>query len=285
MLVNAHGSKKSIEGVQIEARQEHPQAFRWSHNPEVLIHVFEPHISLTSTVFKFDEDEDGKSISAPFLTQRLPKTSSQKKEELWPPSTIPSATRVRRGDIDETERHHISLTTRVPENFSCSTLKLPLSGSIPPSPGRAPSDSDTRTWSTLAPQLYRPTAKAPFNGIFVGDYAGHGPEFVLIMHQSSTILQQQINGKLHVEHSPPLPGHRMPHNGPAVSGSMVAVKLTGDESVPRGCLSFVADDLGTNGLVRVADEWPFKDAPIIRSKGVRSASSTGKCESHSFHSP
>merc|ERR1712000_274801 len=41
---------------------------------------------------------------------------------------------------------------------------------------------EVSTWSTIDPSLYRPTPDKPFQGIFVGDYAGHGCEFLLVMH-------------------------------------------------------------------------------------------------------
>ena len=283
---NGHGPKRIVEGIQIEARNQLPQAHRWSHNPDVLIHVFDPQIALTSTVFSFKEgQQDDLLASSPFLVHRLPKSSPQAQDQLWPPRTIPATTRVKVGDVAECEELQISTNPRVPEEFSCSTFKMHHREGESVTFGHGqptPSEGQTTTWSTLVPQLYIPSAKAPFNGIFVGDTVGHGPEFFLIMQQQSTIMQQQVNGRLNVIHSPPIPDHRVPGNGPTLSGSLVAVKLTGNEDVPRGCLSWVVDDLGTNGLVRMATEWPFAGAPIIKGRGVVSASSGGKCKLNSF---
>ncbi|AEO68196.1 uncharacterized protein THITE_2079092 [Thermothielavioides terrestris NRRL 8126] len=50
-------------------------------------------------------------------------------------------------------------------------------------------------------------------------------------------------------------------------GRLLAIKLTGDANVPRGECSWVADDLGRGGLVRVATEEPFAGVRVVRSRG------------------
>ena len=50
-------------------------------------------------------------------------------------------------------------------------------------------------------------------------------------------------------------------------GRIEAIKRTGDPTIPRGEYTFIAPDIGPNGLIRVATEEMFKGARIVKSVG------------------
>lgn len=109
-----------------------------------------------------------------------------------------------------------------------------------------PTDNEAiSNYATIDPSLYVPTKEKPYQGIWVGDYSAHGCEFLLIYQLTQ-------------------PGDR---EGSEQWNTLRAVKLTGDPNVPRGEVTFVAHDIGPNGLVRVADEEPFAGARIVHCFG------------------
>jgi hypothetical protein len=107
---------------------------------------------------------------------------------------------------------------------------------------------DISTYATLDPELYTPTPEKPYQGIWVGDYSGHGCEFLWIHHDDGSL---PVLG-----YAPAIPRERL-----------LAVKLTGDANVPRGEFSWVVEDLGNGGLVRVEKEPPFEGVRVVKSEG------------------
>lgn len=122
------------------------------------------------------------------------------------------------------------------------------------------------TYSTLDPVLYTPTAEKPWRGIWVGDYSGHGCEFLLIN-------QLEVEGEEDEKPLTKLEGETEAAfeerflNERVYRGRLEAVKLTGDANVPRGEYTFVADDLGEDGFIGIAQEPPFQGARVVKSKG------------------
>ena len=122
------------------------------------------------------------------------------------------------------------------------------------------------TFSTLDPVLYTPTADMPWRGIWVGDYSGHGCEFLLINQEHSdddvhagAMEREERETKEEFE--------KRKADARIYRGRLEAVKLTGDPNVPRGEYTFVADDLGSSGFVAIVQDEPFRGARVVRSRG------------------
>ncbi len=122
------------------------------------------------------------------------------------------------------------------------------------------------TYSTLEPWLYTPTEEKPYRGIFVGDYSGHGCEF-LLMHQPDNEEPFDEASVIRREYETVEEWEARKKEERVFRGSLEAIKLTGDPNVPRGEHTFIADDLSSTGFVRTATESRFKGARIVKSRG------------------
>ncbi|KAI0882352.1 uncharacterized protein GGS22DRAFT_170744 [Annulohypoxylon maeteangense] len=121
------------------------------------------------------------------------------------------------------------------------------------------------TYSTLDPVLYTPTAERPWRGIWVGDYSGHGCEFLLINQPDYDDGDNDPLAQLESETEEEFQ-ERFLHER-VYRGRLEAIKLTGDANVPRGEYTFVADDLGEDGFIGTAREPPFEGSRVVKSKG------------------
>lgn len=123
------------------------------------------------------------------------------------------------------------------------------------------------TYATLDPSLYTPTELKPWRGIWVGDYSGHGCEFLLLHQPDDPPATDKELGLERRENETDDDWERRRSLGRIHRGRLEAIKLTGDPNVPRGEYTFVVDDLGPGGYVGTANEAPFSGARVVRSKG------------------
>lgn len=123
------------------------------------------------------------------------------------------------------------------------------------------------TYSTLDPVLYTPTPTKPWRGIWVGDYSGHGCEFLLINQPDDPPASDVELGLIRQEAETDVAWEQRRKEARMYRGRLEAIKLTGDPNVPRGEYTFVADDLGPDGYVGVATDAPFSGARVVQSKG------------------
>ncbi|KAJ5536276.1 hypothetical protein N7513_009462 [Penicillium frequentans] len=255
-----------IEAYRLIADRGSPNFQMWQSNPDVMIQSFDPKVVLwlddpvlflkdpapmepraACQTWKMERQmpmaAEAQSVFSSILL--CPKEDPQpqiNQGPLWPPVTIPSEHRIRRENSPQ----------RLPDPKCASEaserafrIRRWANFHVVLSPGR---NEARTTYATLNPSLYVPTKEKPYQGIWVGDYSAHGCEFLLFI-QRGVQSQDAEDGD----------------TGP--SGSLEAVKLTGDPNVPRGQISFVANDIGPGGLVRVDDREPFENARIVRCLG------------------
>lgn len=122
------------------------------------------------------------------------------------------------------------------------------------------------TYATLDPKLYTPTEEKPWRGIWVGDFSGHGCEFLLINQpdnetpfDEASVVQRE--DETHEEWEARKKEEKV------YRGVLEGIKLTGDPNVPRGEYTFIADDISSKGYIRTATEERFKGARIVKSRG------------------
>lgn len=122
------------------------------------------------------------------------------------------------------------------------------------------------TYATLDPKLYTPTKEKPFRGIWVGDYSGHGCEFLLVTQPDDETPFDAESIQPREEESPD-EFEKRKHDETVYRGPLEAVKLTGDPNVPRGEVTFRVADLGERGLINICQYEPFEGVRIVKSQG------------------
>ncbi|OQE08252.1 hypothetical protein PENVUL_c010G03273 [Penicillium vulpinum] len=268
-----------IKGYRIVAERGLPEFQIWMSNPEVMIHCFDPsvHLALDDPVLLIN-DPDPTSPTAPIQSfksipeeRRMPVASDSRHiytslsfcceftsqaplvrpNVIWPPQTIPSKARTLR-DLRNSPSLNVKHLSELSESLFRVRKWANPGLTLSPVPHKA-----SVTYSTLDPVLYTPTPEKPYQGIWVGDYKAHGCEFLLF-------LQRDRVSPLHGRRSSKIidTQEEIRHRGP-----LEGIKLTGDSNVPRGQLSFIADDLGSRGLINIGTDEPFVGARIVRCRG------------------
>ncbi|QSZ35133.1 hypothetical protein DSL72_007998 [Monilinia vaccinii-corymbosi] len=290
----------SILLQRLVAEKEAPQFFYWGDDNKVIVHCFEPRVHLYQWFRRLDLDAySHRSLShmgeaerrlkgevpmpatrgdvslvrvqvrvleSKFMLARstgLENSSRRLLKDKWPPPNIPAKSYVDRPTVPDQ-----SSTDRWgrPENRSQINEHSFRVRQWMDMNGQVRIGDEVQTWSTLDAKFYTPTEYSPYQGIFVGDYSGHGTEFLLIDHRDgpfkydqSDILEQEEDESLEAWEA------RKKH-ARIYQGSLRAVKLTGDPNVPRGEITWIADDIGEKGFVRFGEKtWP--GARIVKSLG------------------
>ena len=327
----------------------------WAHNPEVIIHTFNPKVRLwlDDPVMKLGFDKEnrqhGKRLQKEIAMQTgrtqgicsmfslcrpIPKALQASSMALWPPAIIPAKERVRNESATKfrTEVHRPQTLDLMSDQTFRIRKWLEFSNLYPSNAVLI--GEEVMTFSTLLEESYTPTKEKPWQGIWVGDYSGHGCEFLLVLQRdvksSMAPSKTPSTGSLPQSVATAMAGANMglqnsdrvgisaeaPENhgihpdqiaeaaGPSTwqpkedfanrydkgaqgntrddepvapdaqdpstevpSGRLEAIKLTGDVNVPRGEYTWIAEDIGPNGLIRVANEQMFVGARTVRSWG------------------
>lgn len=312
VLVKYDPRRGCIEGHRLLGSKGESALQDWSYNPDVIIHSFEPTVTLHydrpviklghvdpsrqtkrqgwwegEVRMRIGSDAHDSVFSTFFLSRAIPKQLQDPSMEMWPPRTIPAQERVRSASQDnfqgwghkpqkyeEISKHTFRLRTWMQFSVGGSAFGVRMG-------------EEVSTWSTLDPDLYTPTEEKPYQGIWVGDYAGHGCEFLLVMQRETVRGESyQTKGRPRSRWDSDLPEDEpdmrvvmanTSHGGDnsqddsqddsMFTGRIEAIKLTGDVNVPRGEYTWIANDIGSAGFIRVAEEEPFQGARVVQSQG------------------
>jgi hypothetical protein len=293
IIVRYDPRRGCIEGYRLVAERKITEFEPWEFDDEVIIHSFEPKVLLHRDLPVLQLDipksrnspeprtgtpESGFTFEIPmhihdvsrrgtFANLLLARAVEERPNmALWPPQTIPARHRVRnasQGNFVATGHRPQKRSDISDQTFRIRRWMQMVGGHNQPGVRLA---EEVYTYSTLDPHLYTPTSDKPYRGIWVGDYAGHGCEFLLI-HQPGDEVPFDESSVIQRDDESMDEFLIRKREERIYRGRIEAIKLTGDPNVPRGEYTFIADDIGKDGFVRVAHEAKFKGARIVKSKG------------------
>lgn len=287
-----------IEGLRLVAKHGVHSFESWDWKPEVIIHTFNPHVEL------FNDDPIVKIHMGCYAQHNSPKEEilmntghsrgvrsmislchglaphlQSNAMTLWPPRIIPAPERVRNESrhLFRGEGHRPSSLTEASENTFRIRKWVEFGGMGTPLGVHI--GEDVMTFSTVPEEYYTATKEKPWQGIWVGDYSGHGCEFLLLIQRAVEYprvapLSSFESPLRHHDEAKSYDRTTMPANqgeDATCAGRLEAIKLTGDPNVPRGEFTWVAEDIGPAGLLRIADEKIFRGARVVRSLGHSAA--------------
>ncbi|KFY06976.1 hypothetical protein V492_07567 [Pseudogymnoascus sp. VKM F-4246] len=285
----------TIDGYRLVSERAPAIEELWEHDPSVIIVSFKPKLRLHTDIplLRLKELSSHRyDLEIPMSLGGLTDTIAESKfmlarpaeaysgssvwpppPTLWPPPTIPANQRSIIGD--EFSAYHAHVTTinhtlagaQKPQNRKeINEYVFRIRQSMHTVLGHRAESLQRSTYATLDPALYTPTDTRPFRGVWVGDYSGHGCEFILLnqpdaeepLDESTIVKQSNESHEQYIARKKDAQIYR---------GRLEAIKLTGDPNIPRGQYTFIAEDIGGEGFVRIAKEDQFKGARIVRSKG------------------
>ncbi|KAF2755109.1 hypothetical protein EJ05DRAFT_503420 [Pseudovirgaria hyperparasitica] len=293
-----------------------PKSFEfWKWAPDVIIHRFDPKVNLdlTTPVIHIDAASlRARSSASPKLGQPVrmaqrqvePRVHMQSSfmlakpwphvmspsSQMWPPAILPANERCRTDSLT-----NFSGSGHRPETLSQmseSTFRLHTSMQMSTFSGFPPVKDTVTAWATLPVEAYTPTKQKPWRGIWVGDYSGHGCEFLVVLQPDDpqplpegvlrglakrkdrrnetapdTRLSATVFGGGEDRTSRGGTSSTSTESEDIYTGRLEAVKITGDINVQRGEYTFIAPDIGDEGLIRIATEELFEGARVLKSVG------------------
>lgn len=294
-----------IEGYRVVAEKTLNPVTAWARNRNVIVQTYNPKVRLwlddpvillknnavappSPGQYLYREIQmpmaaEAQHVYSSFSLCARPSSPSVCPNRQWPPVTIPSESRVQRnvGSPSYSRPQHLG-------QISEYAFRIRKWAHFPLTHPSFTMDSpeNMTTYATLDAKLYTPTRQRPYQGIWVGDSVDHGCEFLLFLQRERDRRQptrdqrstrparpglesgpsRDVSLLVEGETETGVEGDQRSNHSGIEQGSLEGIKLTGDLLVPRGEISFIADEIGPKGVIRIADEEPFRGARVVRCR-------------------